>query len=320
VPSLEIFFHDNCFDGATSAALFTDFYRRHIDADADVRYVGMQHSAGDPFEGVALDAEDNACVDFRYTASEHLTWWFDHHVSAFQPAELRAHFDADRSGQKFFDPTVKSCAKFIVDTLTREFGYELPAGFAEFVRWAHVIDSAAFASAADAVDLSPPHMQLMTWLEHNEDAERTHELIRSMGRDSLAELCRKDWIHEPLQPLLEQHQRNIELVRSRALCVSGVVSYDVVSAGDSAPNKFISYYLFPDARYTVALSRIKIGLKVSVGYNPWCGKPREHNIAELCEPYGGGGHPVVGAITFPEHDLDHMQRAFDEICALLRGG
>ncbi len=318
MPSLKIFFHGNCFDGAASSAVFTDFYRKHIAKDADVFYRAMQHSAGDPFEGVAFDADDNACVDFRYTDSDRLTWWFDHHISAFQPPKLRGHFEEDTSGQKFFDPTVKSCTRLIVDTLADKYGYELPASFNELVEWAHVIDSANFGTAKDAVDLSPPHMKLMTWLEHNGDEQRVHELIGLMGKEGLDDLCARPWIRDPLQPLLDQHQRNIDLVGSRATCERGVVSYDLVADGLMAPNKFISYHLFPKARYTVALSRINAGLKISVGYNPWCGREREHNIAAICERYGGGGHPVVGAITFPVDQLPRMQSAFSDICTLLR--
>jgi hypothetical protein len=45
------------------------------------------------------------------------------------------------------------------------------------------------------------------------------------------------------------------------------------------------------------LSRSKSKCKISVGYNPWSPIPRTHNIAAICERYGGGGHPVVGAVS-----------------------
>jgi len=320
VPSLKIFFHGNCFDGAASSAVFADFYRTHIAKDASIAYRGMQHSAGDPFEGVAMDADDNACVDFRYTDSDRLTWWFDHHVSAFQPPQLRDHFETEASKQKFFDPTIKSCTQLIVDSVGSAYGYELPEQMNGLVHWAHVVDSAEFGSAKEAVDLSAPHMKLMTWLEHNRDEGRATELIELMGEQSLEELCANDWVRTPLAGILEQHERNIDLVGRRSQNEAGVVSYDLVVDGLMAPNKFISYHLFPDARYTVALTRINGGLKISVGFNPWSGKEREHNIAEICERYGGGGHPVVGAITFPIEELERMQKAYAEICTFLRAG
>jgi nanoRNase/pAp phosphatase (c-di-AMP/oligoRNAs hydrolase) len=36
---------------------------------------------------------------------------------------------------------------------------------------------------------------------------------------------------------------------------------------------------------------------LSIGYNPWSPAPRRHDIAAICERHGGGGHPVVGAIS-----------------------
>ena len=43
-------------------------------------------------------------------------------------------------------------------------------------------------AAEAAVDLSAPHMRLMTWLEHNRDDGRAHDLIRLMGQRRLDEL------------------------------------------------------------------------------------------------------------------------------------
>ena len=65
---LKVFFHDACFDGTTSAALFAAFYREVIDKAVVVQPIGMVHRDGDPFENVPLDADDHACVDFRFCA------------------------------------------------------------------------------------------------------------------------------------------------------------------------------------------------------------------------------------------------------------
>ena len=46
---LKIYFHDACFDGTTSAALFAAFYRDVIDSEARIEVIGMQHRDGDPF-------------------------------------------------------------------------------------------------------------------------------------------------------------------------------------------------------------------------------------------------------------------------------
>ena len=76
-------FHDRCFDGIGSAAVFTRFYRQCVDPKADFRYHGLVHRAGQLFDEGLFDDQENAIVDFKYSSSERLTWWFDHHQSAF---------------------------------------------------------------------------------------------------------------------------------------------------------------------------------------------------------------------------------------------
>ena len=317
---LKIFFHDSCFDGATSAALFAQFYRATRGATAEIALQGVQHRRGDPFEGLALDGDDNACVDFRYCADPRMNWWFDHHVSAFQPPELRAHFEADTSGQKFFEPTAPSCALFLARVLEQRFDFRLPEGspWAELLHWADLIDAARFPSPRVAVELAEPALQIMTWLEHNRDAALTHRLIGELGRRPLAELAAEPFITGPLLPLLEEHVRHIDLIGARARRDGDVVFFDLADDGVSAHNKFIAYMHHPDAVYTVGVTRGPDRCKVSVGSNPWAPETRTHNIAEICERFGGGGHPVVGAVSLPAAQLDRARDIAAQVVAELR--
>jgi hypothetical protein len=279
---------------------------------------GVQHRRGDPFEGLALDGDDNACVDFRYCPDDRMTWWFDHHVSAFQPPETRRHFEADDSGHKFYDPTARSNTKFQAGVLAERFGYRMPEAFAEVVDWADLIDGAQFPDARTAVALDAPATQLMTWLEANRDPALASRYIRSLGRESLAAIAAAPWITGPLAPLLEAHRRNLDCFRDRGICADGVCSFDVTEQPLGGYNKFIPYYLFPEATYTVVLSRDPERVKVSVGFNPWSPVERRHSIAELCERYGGGGHPVVGAVSLEPDQLDEGRRIAAEIRAALQ--
>ncbi|WP_428261719.1 phosphoesterase [Haliangium sp.] len=303
--TLKIFYHDNCFDGTASAAVFSDFYRKHIVADVDIGYQGVHHINGDPFAELAIDGDDNACLDFRYCDSDKMTWWFDHHVSAFQPPAKRSHFDADDSGQKFYDPTSSSCTKFLVQVLEDKYGYELPPHMNELVRWADIIDSAQFGDPKVAVSLDRPATEIMTWIRHNKDAPSMHRYIREIVYRPLEELAQEPWIREPLEPLVVQHQENIQLIRRRAVCAGGVVFVDLSSDGVGTYNSFISYYLFPEARYTVGVVRDDSVVRITAGHNPWSGHSRHHNIAAICERFGGGGHPFVGGVTLP---VDLLER------------
>ena len=89
----------------------------------------------------------------------------------------------------------------------------------------------------------------------------------------------------------------MKLVEQRAKKQGIVVVVDVSDQLLDAAGKFVTYALYPESAYSILLSRSKSKCKISIGYNPWSPVPRRHNIAAICERHGGGGHPVVGAIS-----------------------
>src|ERR1700686_4207288 len=98
---VRVFYHDKCFDGACSAALFSRFYKERIRNDVFVVYSGRLHRAGGLFDEHKFDGDENAHVDFKVSRSPKKTWWFDHHLSAFLSPDDAAHFQQDQSNQKF---------------------------------------------------------------------------------------------------------------------------------------------------------------------------------------------------------------------------
>ena len=125
------------------------------------------------------------------------------------------------------------------------------------------------------------------------------------------------YVAGPLGPLLGQHAKNIEVVRGVARLDKGVVFSDLTASGATAFNKFIAYYLFPESRYAVAVT-LGTRAKVSVGCNPWSTVPRTHEINKICERYGGGGHPVVGAVSVPKNEIERARQIAAEIVAELQ--
>ena len=120
---VKVFYHDRCFDGASSAALFSRFYAERIRNDVEFIYSGLLHRAGALFNDDDFDGDENAIVDFKYSSSPKITWWFDHHESAFLSAADEAHFRRDVSGHKFYDPDSRSCTKFIATVAEKTFGF-----------------------------------------------------------------------------------------------------------------------------------------------------------------------------------------------------
>jgi hypothetical protein len=316
---LKILYHGNCFDGCASAALFGRFFvEREGSRLRAVSFAPVHHQQGDAFPPGAFDGDINACVDFRFSASPRLHWWFDHHASAFPTPEDRAAFERDAGGQKFWDPTAPSCTGFIARTLSERFGWAAD-DLEDLVRWADVIDAARFPSAAMAVRLEEPALRLMALLEATKDPQLPTRVIEAMQHRALADIAAEPWAAAPLGPILERHRAAVDTVRRLARVEGGVVTVDLADAGvEGGANKFITYELFPEARYTVTVTRDPKRTKVSVGSNPWARPPRAHDISKLCERYGGGGHPVVGAVSLAGDRLEDARRIAGEIAAALR--
>ena len=313
-----IAYHGHCFDGMCSAAVLTRLIRAQEGDDVAFTYRGLDHQPGGSFVPEAvLDGEQNAVVDFRYTTSPRLTWFFDHHQSGIVGPEERASFDADTSGRKFFDPTYGSCCKLIADVARERFGLAFPELDA-LVGWADVIDAARFPSAAMPVELRESALRLMTVVEvHGSDSFLAPRIERLSRGATLDELAADADVAARLAPLLVQHDETLGLIRDRARIESGVVLFDLVGVGGDRYNKFIPYWLFPEARYCVAVTAGKQRAKVSVGSNPWAPVPRTHDISAICARYGGGGHPVVGAVSLPPGEVERARVIAREIVGML---
>lgn len=314
---VKIFYHDHCFDGACSAAVFACFYRRAFDAQTEFSYAGLMHRPGAVLARCSLMLMSMPSSISSFIQVKKITWWFDHHQSAFLTVVDEALFRADTSGRKFFDPGYKSCTKFIADIARDRFGVELPE-LAELIHWADIIDGAQYPDAETAVNLSAPAMQLTLVLEGSKDHRLRQSIVRALQVRSLAEVAAGPEIQAAFAPIQARHERAIEIFRQVGECHDGVVFFDLTGYDIEGYNKFIAYWLYPQARYSVSVSRGAHRSKVSVGYNPWSGRPREHNIASICERYGGGGHAVVGAVSLAPEALERARVIAREIAAELR--
>jgi hypothetical protein len=309
---LRLLYHGHCFDGVASAATFTRFYQERIHPEAEVHYAGLLHRPGNLFDEEMFDGDENAIVDFKYSPSDRLTWWFDHHESAFLTPEDEAHFQLDKSGKKFLDATRKSCTEFIADVAHSQFGFNAEP-LESLVHWAHIIDGALYESATQCVDLKEPSLQLMQVIEADPDDQFIEQLIRDLTVKPLEEVAAGEEVQRRFRPILQQHLETLAAIKRKASFSNGVVQFDLVDEGYEGFNKFIPYYLYPETTYSVALTRGPQRTKISVGSNPWAPRPRTHNIAKICERYGGGGHAVVGAVSLKTDEVEKSRAAMREI-------
>ncbi len=314
---LRILYHGNCFDGVSSAAVFSKFYLAKINPNAEIFYTPTMHKAGNAFDREQFDGDENAIVDFKFCPDERLDWWFDHHQSAFLSPDDEKHFRADTSGKKFLDTTSKSCAEFIARIAEEKFDFE-DESLAELIHWAHIIDGALYESPAQCVELRSSALKLMQIIEGEKDTAFVEKIIRSLMEKSLDEILESSEIQAKLDPILENHWKTVEIIKEKSKYSRGVVSFDLTGTNIDGYNKFIPYYFHPETTYTVSLSQSSFRTKISVGSNPWSPRPRVHNIAEICERYGGGGHAVVGAVSLKPDELEKGEKIMREIIEILQ--
>jgi len=314
---VRVFYHDKCFDGASSAALFSRFYRERVRSDVDFVFSGLLHRAGALFDEKQFDGDENAIVDFKYSSSPNITWWFDHHESAFLSPADAAHFEQDQGNRKFYDPAFKSCTSFIAMVAEERFGFD-PRPVSELVHWTDIVDGAMYEDAKSAVEMKAPAMKLTMAIEAASERNFVKNLIPLLAYHPLAKILEEPFVAAVLPPLLERHERSVDILRQRTEEKDGTIFFDITDLELEGYNKFIPYYLHPDSVYSIGVSKSSFRVKVSVGSNPWSKREPTVNLARVCERYGGGGHARVGAISFDVTQGDAARKAALEIVEELR--
>jgi len=295
--------------------MFTRLYR-HLSPDDGATFTYHAAGYGPGQNGVdpkVLVGDVNAILDFRFTALPQLTWYFDHHISAFVTADDRATYErtaaaGEARGQRHFfhDGAYGSATKLIADIGQARFGLD-PAPTAELVRWADMIDSAAFPNAKMVVDRVEPELKLMTVIEHGADDAFLSDMVPRLIDQPLSDVARAADVARAFEPLKHTQEAFIRRVEQHAEVLGDVVVVDLSDETTEVAGKFVTYAMFPQSAYSVVLSRSKTKCKISVGYNPWSPVPRRHNIAAICERFGGGGHAVVGAVALPVDRVDEAR-------------
>ena len=136
---------------------------------------------------------------------------------------------------------------------------------------------------------------------------------------SVEDIARSSEVERLYAPLAKEHAAYVDLVKRKSELRGPVAFVDLTGEQLEVAGKFVTYALYPESVYSVVISRSTSKCKISVGYNPWCHTERTHNIAKICERYGGGGHPVVGAISTLATELEKAHEIAHEIVEELGG-
>jgi len=317
MTSVRLCFHDRCFDGTASAALFYRFYREKFDPKAEFRLSGMTHKAKHPWEDSLFDGDENVIVDFKYSNSPKVTWWFDHHQSAFLTPGDADYFKRFPGKNMYYDPEYKSCTKLIATVIKEKFDFDIKP-MEDLIHWGDIIDGAQFPTPESATQLTEPATQLALVIEAAPDNGVPEQIIPELAYRPLTEMVKLPVVAKYLGPLLERHRKSIDILRERSESKDGVIFFDVSDLDLEGYNKFVPYLLHPEAVYSVSVSASPVRAKVSLGTNPWNQATANKNLATLAERYGGGGHPRVSAISFEPQHLERARKVARDLTSVLR--
>ena len=316
--SLCVLTHGYCFDGIASAVVFARLCE-HIEAkslSASFRSCGY----GPKLKTIPsnwLRGDINAILDFRYREDDRLDYYFDHHPTGFGSPEERARAEANVAASKgnrvlCFDPASASCVKLIASFAREQHGFADPL-LEPLVSWADRVDSARFDDPEEAFFAKHFALAFAEVVERHGDTAFLNSYTPSLMREPLAEIAERADIVEKRRPLAQAKLDFLERLKDAGTLRGDIA---VIDLGDNVVHpagKFATYVAFPKARYSVTLMRTRDQLKLGVGWNPWSGLERGHDIADLCRREGGGGHAVVGAANFPHERIDDARAALARV-------
>lgn len=315
--SANILTHGYCFDGLVSASLFCAWLgERGVKAKPKFRTCGYSPKLK-TLPSDWFNAETNALLDFRYANHPKLTHYIDHHATAFKDeAEEREAIASGARGERlvYFDPLAPSCAGLVVKAAQRE-GVDL--GRASLVALANQVDSASFTTAEEPFFAKTAGLMLADVAERFADTDFVTRIAPLLVARSVEELMAMPELAERSREVTEGKDRFLEAVRAAGRLQGDVAVVDLSVSRARSAGKFATYLAFPRCRYSVILLQTREQLKLGVGFNPFGDFERTHDIGALCRTFGGGGHRAVGAVNFPNGELDRAREVMAVVAKTL---
>ena len=310
---LTLYLHFPCFDGVVSAVLASEYLERtlgwKIGAIKPLGYDQMPTWLSIPL------AKPAAVVDFLFHPDA--DFWADHHSTSFLSDSVREDF-LKRSTQSFFyDPTSISCSSLLWRKLGKDFH---DPRFREMVNWADRIDGAKYPSVRNAVLGTSPAMKISFSLIADSSSEYCTFLVSQLRKHTLAEVAETrrvrglyDKVHLAIRNGLKVFRKSAHVERD------GIVVYDVENNGSSIVSRYAPYYFYPEARYSIGVSRSAQGTKITAMRNPWK-RVGPIDLGQVFQNYGGGGHRRVASLLVADSRQQELPTLVQTILEDMRTG
>ena len=257
--------HGYCFDGLCSAVMFTRLLKHLESGPQHFTYASCAYGPGqNGVDPKVLAGDVNAILDYRFSAAPRLTWYFDHHPSAFQGGDrgrrTTQRAQRRRSRDRRFFPRrrlrlvheahrgyrrARLRARSRADRGPRSLGGHDRLG---------VVPERGLRRRA-AKTLQPAH--------DGGRARRGRRLPRAHGAAASRRVGRRRgavalaWT-AVRAALRAQHEQFIAMVRSVAVEVArGVVLVDLSDQIIDVAGKFVTYALYPASAYSIVVEPLE---------------------------------------------------------------
>lgn len=309
---IKVYTH-NDIDGVFSAILYGKLFVDNGNTKIDFRYKFINYDEKD-WQDKDIREPDTTTVVLDYPYNPTANFWWDHHLSG-----LGKFAEAGVPGN--FVPGAYSCAQVFFDTPGRD--KFLDEGMVKkIVDEVNMIDYALYPTVDTVYDPTTfgPKMR-MAFLENADDSFMT-EIVRMFTQDRslLYKLLDGhlpwsiDWRYNRCKVKIEEGYKKFVTVAKEE---DGIVFY--TDPPYVRTDRYFAFRWKPLAKYAVYIkdfSWMKRGCHIGVGHNPWNVSEKEHNIKEICEKFGGGGHFSVGGVHV--ETMDDALRIQNEIKELLK--
>ena len=310
----DLYYH-NDFDGRASAAVILAFFK--TTGDRVGRFVPMDYTVkpqwiredffkhySNPFGLAQGKWKKNPpiIVDFLYHPKAAV--WFDHHHTTFMKEAWQRAFKA--SELRAWDKDAPSCCGLVLKHLEKTAGFKPPAHLKELAKWLDIIDSAAYKSAAQTIELKDSAIQINAFLEHyKRGGNKLVWLIKLLSEQPMSEIVKDARVRAGMRELEKQKKRDIAFYKDHIENIGKVIFADLTTY-HGADFRFAPYYLSPSSRYGLvfkkkndSLHKGKSVFHISLGVNPWRKKESKIDMGNILRRYGGGGHKNVGGLELP---------------------
>ena len=287
--SLTLYLHFPCFDGLVSAVLASEYLERKLGWKAEcLKPVG--YGLMDTWLRTSLE-KPAAVVDFLFHPDA--DFWADHHTTSFSSEEIRENVLRKRNELFLYDPKSLSCSSL----LWRRLGKDIrDPRFREMVSWADRIDGARYPSVRNAVLGNSPAMRISFSLITDSSDEYCNFLVRSLRKHNLAEVASTRRVRDLYSEVRSGIRNGLrDFKKSAHVERGGIVVYDIENNGASIVSRYAPYYFYPEARYSIGVSRSSQGSKITAMRNPWKRVGPIH-LGQVFKNHGGGGHRRVASL------------------------